>query len=60
MTTTLLQINASLLTDHGQSSSQLAERFVRTWREHHPNGAAIHRDVAGEPVPHLDAAPARA
>lgn len=53
--TTLLQINTSLFTDHGQSS-QLAERFVRAWHEHHRDTAVIHRDVAGEPVPHLDAA----
>lgn len=52
--TTLLQLNTSLFSHRGQSS-QLAERFVATWRERHPEGRVIARDLAAEPVPHLDA-----
>lgn len=51
---TLLQINASLFSGLGQSSL-LAERFVQTFRERHPDATILNRDVAGDPVPHLDA-----
>ncbi|HEX9395642.1 MAG TPA: NAD(P)H-dependent oxidoreductase [Burkholderiales bacterium] len=52
---TLLQIRASLFSDNGQSS-QLADRFVANWRKAHPQGRVIQRDLALQPVPHLDAA----
>ena len=50
----LLQINTSLFSNQGQSS-QMADRFVTAFRERHPEAAVVLRDVAGEPVPHLDA-----
>jgi FMN-dependent NADH-azoreductase len=53
--TTLLQINASILGEQGQSSG-LAARFVDAWQEQHPQGQVIKRDLAREPVPHLSAA----
>ena len=37
---TLLKINASLFSNHGQSS-QLTERFVAAWQASHPDTAAI-------------------
>ncbi len=52
---TLLQIKSSIFSDGGQSS-RLAERFVAAWRESNPDGQLIVRDLALEPVPHLDAA----
>ncbi len=52
---TLLQIKASLFSDNGQSS-RLGDRFVANWRKAHPEGRVIVRDLALEPVPHLDAA----
>jgi len=52
--TTLLQINTSIFSDGGQSS-RLAERFVAAWREAHPDGTVVVRDLAREPVPHIDA-----
>ena len=52
---TLLQIRASLFSDNGQST-QLADRFVANWRKANPDGRVILRDLALEPVPHLDAA----
>ncbi len=52
---TLLQIQASIFSDGGQSS-QLARRFVAQWREANPDGKIVVRDLAKEPVPHLDAA----
>src|SRR6266850_3807109 len=52
---TLLQIKSSIFSDGGQSS-RLTERFVAAWRESNPHGRVIVRDLALEPVPHLDAA----
>lgn len=52
---TLLQINSSIFADAGQSS-RLADRFVAAWREANPDGEVIVRDLARDPVPHLDAA----
>lgn len=51
---TLLQINTSLFAGQGQSS-QLAQRFVDGYRSRHADATVIVRDVASEPVPHLDA-----
>jgi FMN-dependent NADH-azoreductase len=51
---TLLQIKSSLFSDGGQSS-RLAERFVAAWKARHPGGLVIVRDLAADPVPHLDA-----
>lgn len=52
---TLLQINASILGEQGQSS-QLAARFVAAWNERNPAGHVIRRDLAVDPAPHLTAA----
>jgi len=52
--TTLLQINASIHADHGQSS-QLASRFVRAFSRSHPDSRIVRRDLAGDSVPHLSA-----
>ncbi|MGQ0657885.1 MAG: FMN-dependent NADH-azoreductase [Chromatiales bacterium] len=51
---TLLQINTSIFSDGGQSS-RLAERFVAAWRDANPRGIVVLRDLAKEPVPHIDA-----
>ena len=51
--TTLLQINASINSDSGQSS-RLANQFVETFRARYPHAKVVVRDVAAaEPVPHL-------
>jgi FMN-dependent NADH-azoreductase len=53
--TTLLQINASIHNDNGQSS-RLANQFVESFRARNPEATVIVRDVAAaEPVPHLTA-----
>ena len=53
--TTLLQINASLNNDNGQSS-QLANQFVAAFHKRRPEAKIVVRDVAAaDPVPHLDA-----
>ena len=53
--TTLLQINASIQGENGQSS-QLANGFVTAWQARHPQGRVLRRDLAADPVPHLTAA----
>ncbi len=52
---TLLKINTSLFSNHGQSS-QLADSFATAWQVSHPGTRVINRDLAQEPVPHLDGA----
>jgi len=52
---TLLQIKSSIFSDGGQSS-RLADRYVAAWRETNPDGQVIVRDLAVQPVPHLDGA----
>jgi FMN-dependent NADH-azoreductase len=49
---TVLQLNASLFGEHGQSS-RLASSLVRRLLE--PTGRLIRRDLAAEAVPHLTA-----
>jgi FMN-dependent NADH-azoreductase len=51
---TLLHIKTSLFGDHGQSA-QLAKSFVDKWLEENEDGIVIERDLASDPVPHLDA-----
>lgn len=52
---TLLQINTSLFSNQGQSS-QLADQFVAAWRQKNPGAGVIVRNLADDPVPHLDGA----
>ena len=51
---TLLQIQASLFSNEGQSS-RLATDFVGAWKSLNPAGRATVRDLAANPVPHLTA-----
>jgi FMN-dependent NADH-azoreductase len=53
--TTLLQINASINHDNGQSS-RLANQFVAAFRARNPDANIVVRNVAAaDPVPHLNA-----
>ncbi len=51
--TTLLQIKSSLSGDAGQSST-LSNAFVERWKVQNPDGQVVVRDLADQPVPHLD------
>jgi FMN-dependent NADH-azoreductase len=53
-TKTLLQIQASIFSDGGESS-RLASAFVSRWRAAHPGAEVMVRDLGREPVPHLTA-----
>ena len=54
MSLNLLHIDASINSARGQSS-QLARQFVESYLNHHPDTRIVHRDLAIESVPHLDA-----
>ena len=49
-----LQINSSIFSSGGQSS-QLADQFVATLRAREPDAHLVVRDLAHDPLPHLDA-----
>lgn len=51
---TLLRVDSSLYSQQG-AASQLTGRFTRLWLARHPGTHVIHRDLAAEPLPHLDA-----
>lgn len=51
---TLLHIKTSINGDAGQSNI-LSNEFVSHWHQRHPDSRVIERDLAAEPVPHLDA-----
>lgn len=52
---TLLHLTSSIFAEGGQSS-RLADEFVAALRLEHPGAQVIRRDLARDPVPHLDAA----
>ena len=54
MSLNLLHIDASINSVQGQSS-RLAARFVESFLGSHPDTRVVHRDLALENVPHLDA-----
>lgn len=56
---TLLQINSSLFSDQGNSST-LANEFVQSWLAKHPDGKVIVRDLAKDEIPHLNGAQVQA
>ncbi len=49
----LLQLNTSIFSANGHSS-KLANNFVTSWQTNHPDTQVIVRDLANEPLPHLD------
>ncbi len=50
---TLLKIQSSLYNGQGQSSA-LASRFADKWQAQHPEGQVVSRNLAEDPVPHLN------
>ncbi|MEN3942857.1 SgcJ/EcaC family oxidoreductase [Prosthecobacter sp. SYSU 5D2] len=51
---TLLRIDASIRAE-GSHSRALGDHFEKRWLEAHPEGRVMRRDLAREPVPHLNA-----
>ncbi|MFG2890362.1 FMN-dependent NADH-azoreductase [Streptomyces sp. NPDC048248] len=57
---TLLHIDSSVFPEGGSASRSVTAAFRKAWEEQHPDGTVIHRDLAADPVPHLDGAGASA
>jgi FMN-dependent NADH-azoreductase len=57
---TLLHLDSSLFPASASTSRAVTAAFRRAWEEQHPDGTVIYRDLAGAPVPHLDALTASA
>jgi FMN-dependent NADH-azoreductase len=53
---TLLHIDSSVFPSSASASRSVTEAFRKTWEEQHPDGKVIYRDLAANPVPHIDAA----
>lgn len=51
---TLLHLDSSLHPGSGSRSRTVALTFRDAWEEQHPDGTVIHRDLAADPLPHLD------
>ncbi|MFI6444811.1 FMN-dependent NADH-azoreductase [Kitasatospora sp. NPDC050543] len=51
----LLHIDSSPFAE-SSVSREVSAAFRAAWQAQHPDGTVIHRDLAAEPLPHLDAA----
>jgi FMN-dependent NADH-azoreductase len=51
--THLLHIDSSLRVDESRSR-KLTARYTEAWRAAHPEGTVTYRDLAADPIPHLD------
>ena len=52
---TLLHIDASLWPGEASASRTVTAAFADAWRDAHPDGTVVYRDLAAEPLPHIDA-----
>ncbi|MGW1024760.1 FMN-dependent NADH-azoreductase [Streptomyces sp. NPDC002577] len=52
---TLLHLDSSLFPESASTSRSVTAAFRQAWEEQHPDGTVIYRDLATDPVPHLDA-----
>ncbi|MQY34403.1 FMN-dependent NADH-azoreductase [Streptomyces sp. RB17] len=53
---TLLHIDSSVFPTEASSSRAVTEAFRTHWQEQHPEGTVVYRDLAAQPVPHINAA----
>src|SRR6478752_4484907 len=51
---TLLHLDSAVF-PQGSASREVTAAFVAAWREQHPDGQVVYRDLAANPLPHLDA-----
>ena len=49
----LLHLDSSLRSE-GSRSRKLSAHYARRWQAKHPGGTVTYRDLAADPVPHLD------
>ncbi|MDX6473857.1 MAG: FMN-dependent NADH-azoreductase [Gaiellaceae bacterium] len=52
---TLLHLDSSLRHE-GSRSRALSAHFTAAWRQANPDGTVVYRDLASDPIPHLDLA----
>lgn len=52
---TLLHIDSAALPAGGSTSREVTQAFRENWLAQHPEGTVVYRDLAAEPLPHLDA-----
>src|SRR5260370_24445753 len=50
---TLLHVDSSMRHE-GSRSRDLSAHFAAAWRQANPDGTVIYRDLAADPIPHLD------
>lgn len=53
MSRTILHIDSSARRQDS-ASRELGRRFIDQWKTHHPEDRVVARDLAADPVPHLD------
>ncbi|MFC0596890.1 FMN-dependent NADH-azoreductase [Streptomyces palmae] len=51
---TLLHLDSSLSPLEGSASRAVTAAFRAEWEAQHPNGTVVYRDLAADPLPHLD------
>jgi FMN-dependent NADH-azoreductase len=51
---TLLHVDTSVFPGEASASRAVTATFRKEWEAQHPNGTVIYRDLAAEPLPHLD------
>lgn len=56
---TLLHLDSAVF-PQGSASREVTATFVQAWLEQHPDGQVVYRDLAADPLPHLDASAAAA
>lgn len=49
----LLHLDSSMRTEHSRSR-ELSQHFAKAWSAAHPDGTVTYRDLAIDPIPHLD------
>src|SRR5882724_4509343 len=53
MMQTLLHLDSSMRHE-GSRSRALSAHFAEAWQQAYPDGTVVYRDLAGDPIPHLD------
>ncbi|MFF9480416.1 FMN-dependent NADH-azoreductase [Streptomyces sp. NPDC014733] len=57
---TLLHLDSSVFPADGSASRAVTAAFRAAWEAEHPEGTVIYRDLAADPLPHLDGTAAAA
>lgn len=57
---TLLHLDSSLNSAEASASRAVTAAFRAEWEAQHPDGTVVYRDLAADPLPHLDGAAAAA